>query len=98
MATDGPTGTEASTKSFSGQTARRRLLGGAVGTFVEWYDFVTYAVTAPTLAVLFFPQSNPTAAVLGTLAIFAVGFIARPLGGVFFGYLGDRFGRIRIMA
>jgi MHS family proline/betaine transporter-like MFS transporter len=98
MATNGQTGTEASTTSFSGQTARRRLLGGAVGTFVEWYDFVTYAVTAPTLAVLFFPQSNPTAAVLGTLAIFAVGFIARPLGGVFFGYLGDRFGRIRIMA
>lgn len=78
--------------------ARRRLVGGAVGTFVEWYDFVTYAVTAPTLALLFFPQSNPTAAVLGTLAIFAVGFAARPLGGVVFGYLGDRLGRIRVMA
>jgi MHS family proline/betaine transporter-like MFS transporter len=77
--------------------ARRRLLGGAAGTFVEWYDFITYAVTAPTLAILFFPQSNPTAAVLGTLAIFAVGFVARPIGGVVFGFLGDRFGRVRIM-
>ncbi|OZC80433.1 hypothetical protein CH274_14705 [Rhodococcus sp. 06-418-5] len=79
-------------------TARRRLFGGAVGTFVEWFDFVTYAVTAPTLALLFFPKSNPSAAVLGTLAIFAVGFIARPLGGVVFGYLGDKYGRIRVMA
>ncbi|WP_020112819.1 MFS transporter [Rhodococcus sp. 114MFTsu3.1] len=81
-----------------GQSARRRLFGGAVGTFVEWFDFVTYAVTAPTLALLFFPESNPSAAVLGTLAIFAVGFVARPLGGVVFGYLGDKYGRIRIMA
>lgn len=98
MATSDSTGSEAGTTPFREQTARRRLFGGAVGTFVEWYDFVTYAVTAPTLALLFFPRSNPTAAILGTMAIFAVGFIARPLGGVVFGYLGDRFGRIRIMA
>ncbi|MEU6643534.1 MFS transporter [Saccharomonospora sp. NPDC046836] len=98
MATNDPAGTESSAMPFSQPSARRRLVGGAVGTFVEWYDFLTYAVTAPTLALLFFPQSNPTAAVLGTLAIFAVGFVARPLGGVVFGYLGDRYGRIRIMA
>ncbi|OZF07770.1 hypothetical protein CH300_04960 [Rhodococcus sp. 15-1154-1] len=93
--TQKPTPTSDATE---GQSARRRLFGGAVGTFVEWFDFVTYAVTAPTLALLFFPESNPSAAVLGTLAIFAVGFVARPLGGVVFGYLGDKYGRIRIMA
>lgn len=98
MATTNPTGTESSITSLNEPLARRRLFGGAVGTFVEWYDFLTYAVTAPTLALLFFPKTNPTAAVLGTLAIFAVGFIARPLGGVVFGYLGDKYGRIRIMS
>lgn len=77
--------------------ARRRLLGGAVGTFVEWYDFLVYGLTAPIFAAQFFDGTNPTAALLGTFAIFAVGFVIRPLGGIVFGYLGDRFGRIRIL-
>ncbi|MGX1856577.1 MFS transporter [Dietzia sp. NPDC055340] len=79
-------------------TARRRLLGGVVGTFVEWYDFLIYGLSAPVLALHFFPSSNPTAALLGTFAIYAVSFFIRPLGGIFFGRLGDRIGRIRILA
>ncbi|KHF43085.1 MFS transporter [Saccharomonospora viridis] len=78
--------------------ARRRLLGGVVGTFVEWYDFLIYGLSAPVLAAHFFPESNPTAALLGTFAIYAIAFFVRPLGGVFFGYLGDRTGRINILA
>ncbi|GAA3885821.1 MFS transporter [Leifsonia kafniensis] len=78
--------------------ARRRLLGGAVGTFVEWYDFLIYGLTVPVFAAQFFGDSNPTVALLSTFAIFGVGFLARPLGGIMFGYLGDRIGRIKVLA
>lgn len=78
--------------------ARSRLLGGAVGTFVEWYDFLIYGLSAPVLAAHFFPDADPAAALLGTFAIYAVAFFVRPLGGVFFGFLGDRHGRINILA
>ncbi|WP_181779313.1 MFS transporter [Pseudonocardia pini] len=79
-------------------TPRRRLVGGFVGTFVEWYDFLVYGLSAPVLAALFFPQSSPTAALLGTFGVYAVSFLVRPLGGLFFGSLGDRTGRIRVLA
>lgn len=72
---------------------RRILLAGAIGNFVEWYDFVLYGYFATTIAHLFFPKQDPTAALLSTFAIFAVGFVARPLGGIAFGHLGDRLGR-----
>jgi MHS family proline/betaine transporter-like MFS transporter len=80
------------------RTARRRLAGGAVGTFVEWYDFLVYGLSAPVLAQHFFPKSNPTAAMLSTLAIFGVAFFTRPLGGAFFGYLGDRLSRVKVLS
>ncbi|WKN61054.1 MFS transporter (plasmid) [Rhodococcus opacus] len=82
---------------MSSVAARRRLLGGAIGTFVEWYDFLIYGLSVPVLALHFFSNSNPTAALLGTFAIYAVAFLARPLGGVVFGKLGDRLGRINIL-
>ncbi|MEV1131902.1 MFS transporter [Agromyces sp. NPDC049794] len=78
--------------------ARRRLLGGAVGTFVEWYDFLIYGLTVPIFASQFFPGGDPTVALLSTFAIFGVGFVVRPLGGILFGYLGDRIGRIKVLA
>jgi MHS family proline/betaine transporter-like MFS transporter len=56
-----------------------------------------YALTAPALAVHFFPKGNPVAALLGTFAVFAAAFFARPIGGVLFGILGDRLGRLRIL-
>src|SRR5699024_2152761 len=61
-------------------------------------DFLIYGLSAPILALHFFPESNPTAALLGTFAIYAIAFFIRPLGGIFFGYLGDRVGRIAILA
>lgn len=72
---------------------RKALVGVAIGNFVEWYDFAIYAYTAPIIAELFFPTLSPAAALFSTLAIFGVTFLARPLGGLFFGRYGDRVGR-----
>lgn len=72
---------------------RKALLAGVIGNFVEYYDFALYGFFATTIAHLFFPQSDPTAALLSTFAIFAFGFVVRPLGAVAFGHLGDRIGR-----
>lgn len=77
---------------------KRMLAGAAVGQFVEWFDFLIYASSAPVLALLFFPPDDPGAALLGTFAIYGVGFIARPLGGLFFGRFGDRIGRRNVLA
>lgn len=64
-----------------------------IGGFLEWYEFFLYAYFAPTFAHSFFPKSSESSAILSVLVIFAVGFLSRPLGAVFFGYVGDRFGR-----
>lgn len=77
----------------NGVAPRKVLLATSIGYFVETYDFLLYGFLATTLATVFFPKSNPTAALLATFGIFAVGFLARPLGGIFFGHLGDKFGR-----
>lgn len=82
-----------------GKTTKRRVLASAaIGQFVEWYDFVIYAYSATIIAKLFFPNSDPTAALLSTFAVYAVGFIMRPLGGFVFGSLGDRFGRKKVLS
>lgn len=72
---------------------RRVITAAAVGNFIEWYDFAVYGFLATTLAAQFFPSDNPTSALLETFAVFAVAFALRPLGGIFFGRLGDRIGR-----
>ena len=64
-----------------------------MGNVLEWFDWTLYAVFSTYLAAHFFDNSNPTSALLSTLAIFAVGFLARPLGAAVFGGLADRFGR-----
>jgi MFS family permease len=63
------------------------------GTFLEWYDFLTFATLAVAFAPLFFPASDPIAGLLASLATFGAGMIVRPLGAAFFGSLGDRIGR-----
>ncbi|GAA4864253.1 MFS transporter [Saccharopolyspora rosea] len=76
------------------RTARRAALGAFVGTTIEWYDFYVYATAASlVLGELFFPSSDRLTGVMASFAIFAVGFFARPLGGVLFGHFGDRVGR-----
>ncbi|MCW5262198.1 MFS transporter [Verminephrobacter eiseniae] len=79
-------------------TLRRAMTAGVIGHFVEWYDYGVYAYVATILAVVFFAPSDPTAALLSVFATFAVAFFARPLGGLIFGYLGDRIGRQRCLA
>ena len=77
---------------------RRVLSSAAIGQFVEWYDFVIYAYSASIIASLFFPAEDRVASLLATFAVYAVGFIMRPIGGVVFGHLGDRLGRRTTLA
>ncbi len=63
------------------------------GNALEWYDYAIYGIMAPVIAHHFFPPGNETAQLLATYGVFAAGFLARPLGAVFFGWLGDKFGR-----
>ncbi len=65
----------------------------SVGTLIEWYDFYIFGMLATTISKQFFPGDAGTSALLGTLAIFAAGFIVRPFGALVFGRLGDRVGR-----
>ena len=72
---------------------RKILIASTVGNIIEFYDFTLYGFFTPLIAQLFFPSSDPRTAILSTLAIFAAGFLMRPLGGIIFGHIGDRFGR-----
>src|SRR5438874_3216748 len=73
---------------------RRAVIASTVGTAIEWYDFFLYStVTGLVFAKLFFPPSAPWVGTLEAFAIYAVGFIARPVGAAIFGHFGDRIGR-----
>jgi metabolite-proton symporter len=73
---------------------RRAVLAATVGTTIEWYDFFLYStVTGLVFAKLYFPNSDPLTGTLNAFAIYAVGFIARPIGAAIFGHYGDRIGR-----
>lgn len=71
----------------------RVIAAGAIGSVVEYFDFAVYGYVATILATHFFVSSDPQAALLATLATFALAFVLRPLGGLLFGHFGDRFGR-----
>ena len=73
------------------------LLAGGVGNLLEWYDFGLYGLFAPILAPLFFPAHDRIASLIGAYSGFAIGFAARPLGGVVLGHVGDRVGRRAVM-
>jgi len=75
------------------KASRRAIYAASVGSLLEWYDFAVYAYLATILAARFFPGSDPDAALLATFATFGAGFLARPIGGVLAGRLGDRKGR-----
>jgi MHS family proline/betaine transporter-like MFS transporter len=73
--------------------ARRAAVAGFAGTFIEYFDFALYGVLTVYLAPLFFPAQDPAVSLLASLAVFGAGFVARPVGGILVGYLGDRHGR-----
>ncbi|MDT0377857.1 MFS transporter [Streptomyces sp. DSM 42041] len=76
----------------------RVVAAGAVGSIVEYFDFGVYGYVATILATHFFVSGDETAGLLATLATFAVAFALRPVGGVLFGHLGDRYGRKNALA
>ncbi len=81
------------TEVLSDKAIRKVIFASSLGTLIEWYDFYIFGSLATILADQFFPKTNPTAALLSTLATFAAGFIVRPFGALVFGRLGDIVGR-----
>lgn len=77
---------------------RKVLLATGVGHFVEWFDFGLYGTLAAIIGLQFFPSADPAVALLSSFAVFGAGFIMRPLGGLWFGSLGDRVGRQKVLA
>src|SRR5438034_1968569 len=70
------------------------IVASTIGTTIEWYDFFLYGTaTALIFRPLFFPNLDPFIGQIAAFSTFTVGFLARPLGGVIFGYMGDRIGR-----
>jgi len=76
---------------------RRIVVAGLAGNVMEWYDFGTYGFFAAVIGNQFFPAHDPTVSLLASFAVFAVGFIGRPLGALIFGHIGDRSGRKRAL-
>lgn len=84
--------------SMTAITEERRVLRRAasaafMGNFVEWFDYAAYGYLAAVIAVVFFPQTDKTSGLLAAFAVFALSFIVRPIGGIVWGHIGDRFGR-----
>lgn len=69
------------------------IAASSAGTLIEWYDFYIFGSLATIISAQFFPKGHETAALLGTLATFATGFIVRPFGALVFGRVGDVVGR-----
>ena len=75
------------------QPMRRVLLASIAGNVLEWYDFGVFAFLAPHIGYNFFPPADPVVQIINAFIVFAGGFIMRPLGGVLFGHIGDKYGR-----
>lgn len=91
-----------STKEHDGQevddsTIRRAIAAAAIGNGLEWFDFGVYGYFAVIIGHVFFPAHSATASLLSAFAVFAVAFVARPLGSFFFGPLGDKIGRSGVL-
>ncbi|MEK5139994.1 MFS transporter [Priestia sp. FSL W8-0001] len=76
---------------------KKILSGSAFGNMIEWFDYASYGYLAIIIASVFFAPGDTTAALLSTFAIFALSFIVRPIGGIVWGYYGDRIGRKKIL-
>lgn len=87
------TATNASAIPESSHSYKKVAIAACFGTFLEWYDFLTFATLAVVFAPLFFPASDPNTALLASLATFGVGMVVRPIGAAIFGSIGDRIGR-----
>ena len=73
--------------------ARRNVIAAGLGNALEWYDFGTYGFFAVIIGQKFFPSSDPLDSLLQAFGVFAVGYMAQPVGGIVLGNIGDRFGQ-----
>ena len=86
---------ESATTASTGRpiSLTRNTLGGVIGNILEWYDFAVFGFFAPIIGRSFFPTDDPTAGLLNAFGVFAAGYLMRPLGGLIFGHIGDKYGR-----
>ncbi|ECM8331434.1 MFS transporter, partial [Salmonella enterica subsp. enterica serovar Tennessee] len=77
---------------------RKAITAASLGNAMEWFDFGVYGFVAYALGKVFFPGADPSVQMIAALATFSVPFLIRPLGGLFFGMLGDKYGRQKILA
>lgn len=78
-------------------SSSKALFVGVSGTVLQWYDFAIFGYFAPIIAATYFPQDNHFASLLSAFGVFAIGYILAPLGSIFFGYIGDHYGRKRAL-
>ena len=76
----------------------KSIVSSSIGNVLEWYEYTLYAYFATVISELFFPIDNPYVSMMMTFGTFAVGLAARPIGGIIFGYIGDRYSRKRMLA
>lgn len=81
------------TKANSRVVNRQSLIAGFSGNILEWYDFTVYGFFATIIGALFFPDENKTVQLISAFGVFAAGYLMRPIGGIFFGHIGDKYGR-----
>ena len=84
--------------NVSDADVRKAVGAAAMGNALEWFDFGIYGYLAVTIGQVFFPSQSTTGSLLWVFAVFALAFLVRPLGGIFFGPLGDKIGRNRVLA
>ncbi|EUK19432.1 glycine betaine/L-proline transporter ProP [Commensalibacter papalotli (ex Servin-Garciduenas et al. 2014)] len=77
---------------------KKAITAAALGNAMEWFDFGVYGFLAIVLGKVFFPGADPSIQIIASLATFAVPFLVRPIGGIFFGILGDKYGRQKILS
>ncbi len=78
-------------------SSRKAMFAGVSGTVIQWYDFAVFGYFAPIIAAIYFPRDNSVASLLHVFAVFAVGYVLAPIGSMFFGYIGDTYGRKRAL-
>jgi MHS family proline/betaine transporter-like MFS transporter len=78
-------------------SGRRAITAGIIGNVLEWYDFGVYGFFAAIIAAQYFPSDDASVSLIAAFGAFAAGFLMRPVGAAFFGYIGDRVGRIRAL-
>ncbi|QGU05884.1 MFS transporter [Corynebacterium comes] len=88
-----PTLSAGDSTHYNKTLARKATFAGGVGTLIEYYELSVYAFLALIIGPLFFPSANPTVSTIATLGVFASSFLMRPIGGWFFGHVGDKYGR-----